>query len=84
MTTIEESFQFNEFALGCFIDIAGAFNYLTFIAILNACHRHNIDPGITGWIHSMLKSRIVHVHFGTSTLTVSVTKGTPQGGILFT
>lgn len=30
----------------------------------------------------MLKSRTVHVRYGTSNLTITVTKGSPQGGVL--
>ncbi len=81
-TTIEESLQANEYALGCFIDITGAFNYITFAAIINACTKFGIDPGITDWIYHMLKSRIVYIRYGHSLLTVTVTRGSPQGGVL--
>lgn len=30
----------------------------------------------------MLKSRIVYAHYGSSTITITVTKGSPQGGVL--
>lgn len=71
---IELSLTVNEFALGCFIDISGAFNHITYIAISEACRKHNIDKGIIGWILAMLLSRIVTVHFGNSIISVIVTK----------
>lgn len=82
LTTIEAALLSNEYALGCFIDIAGAFNYITYLAIMNACRKFGIDPGIADWIFFMLKSRIVFVRFGETKLTIIVTKGSPQGGVL--
>lgn len=79
---IELSLAVEEHALGCFIDISGAFNHITYKAIKVACHRHNINSGIIGWIVAMLINRIVTVHFGTSIISVTVTKGCPQGGVL--
>lgn len=78
---IELSLAYEEFALGCFIDISGAFNHLTYLAIKRACHKFKIDPGITGWIQAMLHSRLIFVHCGTSIITVTVSKGCPQGGV---
>lgn len=80
--SIELSLAAGEFALGCFIDISGAFNHITYRAIIIACRKHNIDPGIIGWIVAMLLSRIVTVHFGSSFISVIVSKGCPQGGVL--
>lgn len=60
--SIELSMEANEFALGCFIDISGAFNNITHRAIENACHTHKIDPGIIGWIMAMLINRISYHH----------------------
>ena len=68
ITTVEAALQYNEYALGCFIDISGAFNYITFIAFVRACQKFGIDPGITDWIYHMLKSRIVIVRYGDNTI----------------
>lgn len=64
------------------IDISGAFNNITYRAIKKACRKFGIDSGIAGWIEAMLLNRIVFVHFGTSVIAVSVSKGCPQGGVL--
>ena len=80
--SIELALADGEYALGCFIDIAGAFNYITYIAIKRACFKHGIDPGIIGWIEAMLLNRIVYAHFGSSKLSVTTSKGCPQGGVL--
>ncbi len=82
VASIEEALNFKEFAIGCFIDISGAFNNITFRAITNACHKFGIDQGITEWIYFMLRSRIIYTQYGTSTILFTVTKGSPQGGVL--
>lgn len=80
--SIEHSLKVGEYAIGCFVDIAGAFNHVIYTAIKEACHRHNIDPGITSWIVAMLISRTVTAHFNSSSISVTVSKGCPQGGVL--
>lgn len=79
---IEIALGSNEYALGCFIDIVGAFNHVTYKAINRSCHRHGINPGIIGWIEAMLLSLIVSVHFRISVISVNTSKGCPQGGVL--
>lgn len=49
---------------------------------MTACHKFGIDPGIAEWIYFMLRSRIVYIQYGTSTIVFTVTKGSPQGGVL--
>lgn len=75
VSNIEMSLEIQEFALGCFIDISGAFNYVKYLAIKRACHRHNLNEGIVGWIMTMLISRVVTVRFGSSSISVTVLKG---------
>lgn len=82
VSNVELSLSINEYAVACLIDISGAFNNITYRAIKRACCKFGLDPGIAGWIEAMLLNRIIFVHFGTSTIAVTVTKGSPQGGVL--
>lgn len=77
---IEKAFDQNCSALGCFIDIDGAFNNVIFVAVAKACRAHGINETIIGWI--MLRSRIVFSYIGLIKISVSVSKGCLQGGIL--
>ena len=79
ISSIERSLVAKEFALGCFIDIAGAFNHITYRAIKRACYKFGIDPGIIGWIEAMLKSRIVSAYFGASVIHYSEGLSTRRG-----
>lgn len=73
VTSIEASFQAEEYALGCFIDIAGAFNYITFIAIIRACHKFGIDVGITAptaALEVLLNLPLLHILIENESLSV--------------
>lgn len=59
ISIIEVALLSGEYALGCFIDIAGAFNYIAYLAIMNACRKFGIDPGIADWIFYMRNSKII-------------------------
>ena len=75
---MEKALEHKLFALGCFIDIDGAFNNMTFRAIAKACRDHGIDETTIGWIMRMLKCRVVSAYLGTSKVTIYVRKGCPQ------
>jgi hypothetical protein len=78
---IEKALEFKEFALGCFIDIDGAFNNMIFNAIRKACLEHGVSYTITTWIIRMLQQRIVTSYLNSSKASVFVSKGCPQVGI---
>lgn len=82
ISKIDKAFLQDCEALGCFIDIEGAFNNVIFIAIVKACRSHGINDTITGWIIAMLSTRIVSSYLGLIKISVFVSKGCPQGGIL--
>ena len=82
MTSIERSLEFKEYAIGCLIDVSGAFNYVSYKATHEACEYFGIDPDIIEWISSMLKSRVIFVFFDSSKIVIMANKGSPQGGVL--
>ncbi len=82
VSKIEKAYEFGEIALGCFIDIDGAFNNMIFNAIAQACREHGIVETIIGWIVKMLRDRIIITRLGSAKVRVFVTQGCPQGGVL--
>ena len=80
--TVEKAIMNNQYALGLFMDIKGAFNNLTYQAILTAMESKNVDKTIIEWYKHFLESRIVTSTLGTSTEECKCTRGCPQGGCL--
>ena len=64
------------------MDLAGAFNNMTFKSIISSCKEHGIDDTTTYWIYKMLKHRVVNSYLEDTKITVYVSKGCPQGGVL--
>lgn len=79
---IDKALKEGKFALGGFIDLVGAFSNVTFNSVVSACKEHHIDETTAGWILKMLKSRIVNSYLGSTKVSVLVSKGCPQGGVL--
>lgn len=64
------------------MDIAGAFDNLTFDAIERSLKEHNFNSDIIRWIVYMLKHRKIIYELNGTVMKVSATRGTPQGGVL--
>ncbi|KMQ86346.1 lian-aa1 retrotransposon protein [Lasius niger] len=54
---LEEARARQNMAAGLFLDIEGAFNYISVEAIERAAERHGVDPTIRRWLRNMLSSR---------------------------
>ena len=79
---IERMLNDGKVALGCFMDVEGAFDNTDFSTIEEAARARQMEEGALNWIVNMLSSRSVEATVcGTST-KVGVTRGCPQGGIL--
>lgn len=79
---IESSLKNGEVALGCFMDIEGAFDNTEFEVITNAAKDRKMENAAVRWIIKMLSGRTVEAAVcGTKSRAV-VTRGCPQGGIL--
>ena len=79
---IEKTLRCKDFSLGAFLDIEGAFDNTGHDSIKRAMARRNIDKATTVWVESMLKDRITSSTLGADTLTITSSKGCPQGGVL--
>lgn len=82
VSKIEKSFEFGEVALGCFMDIEGAFDNTGFEVIRKALVERGVAPLVVRWICSMLRNRAVEADVCGCKTNFWVAKGCPQGGIL--
>lgn len=82
VTEIERTIQYQDFALGAFLDIEGAFDNTGYDAIMRALSRRNIDRATKTWVHSMLADRLVKSTLGIDSQTIMSKRGCPQGGVL--
>ena len=79
---IEEALQRNQFALGIFLDIQGAFDNVRFEAILQGMQEKGINQEIISWYQHYLHNRSIEVKYKGVSLTRAPSMGTPQGGVL--
>jgi Reverse transcriptase (RNA-dependent DNA polymerase). len=82
VNTIEKVLQTQEFALGAFLDIEGAFDRTSIEAISSALLRHGVLPHFERWIPSMLSSRYIIYSLMGETIQVMSVKGCLHGGVL--
>jgi ribonuclease HI len=78
----EKTFSDKEFMITTFIDIEGAFDNVSFDAILSSIRNHGYYHLVQRWIASMLISRNITLCTTNTAVTVYATRGTPQGGVL--
>lgn len=79
---IENALKNGEVALGCFMDIEGAFDNTDFDVITKAARDREVDDLAIRWIVKMLSGRTVEATICGTTIKLGVTRGCPQGGIL--
>lgn len=79
---VEKSLHVKEYSLAAFLDIEGAFNNLLPSAITRALENRRLDTSTVYFIGHMLASREIVTEIAGHTLRRSVSRGTPQGGVL--
>jgi len=79
---IEKALNNNEYNLGVFLDIEGAFNNASTGSLSHVFRARRVSSTIIWWIDSMLSSRIARANSGDINIEVHLTKGFPQGGVL--
>ena len=79
---IERMLREGKVALGCFMDIEGAFDNTDFDIIVKAASTRQMDSAAINWIIKMLSGRSVEATVCGTTTKLGVTRGCPQGGIL--
>jgi hypothetical protein len=78
----ENAIYGGKFCLAVLLDIEGAFDNATYQSIINALKKFKVNETIIGWIHNLLKNRKGTMTFKDASLTKTLTRGVPQGGIL--
>lgn len=79
---IEKMLGTGKIALGCFLDVEGAFDNTDFEVIAQALRERQTEGVATRWIVAMLKNRRVEATVCGERVEMQVTRGCPQGGIL--
>jgi hypothetical protein len=69
---LQKSLNYEQIALGAFLDIEGAFDNTPFNAITMAAREHGLEEACCRWVGSMLESRLVHTSLMGSSLTAKV------------
>lgn len=79
---MENSLDKKEVALCAFLDIEGAFDNTPHEAMCQALVARGIHRTVINWIRSMLSSRQAETITETGAISVTTTRGCPQGGVL--
>lgn len=80
--TIEKTFSCQQFTLGVFLDIEGAFNNIHTGCIKQSLQIVGLPSYMVNWIGAMLNNRTIQSKLGSSVISKHVSRGTPQGGVL--
>ena len=76
---LEKSLNHRDIALGAFLNTEGAFDNISFNAIITAAREGGLEETCCRWITSMLESRLVLTSLMGSSLTAKVVGGCPRG-----
>jgi len=79
---IESSTLRGGYALGVFLDIQGAFDNLRPESAIRGMEAKSFPPNVVKWYGQYLVSRKITVDIKGVKMNRSITKGTPQGGVL--
>ena len=79
---IEKSIMKGEYAVGVFLDIAGAFDDLVIPAAVRAMTKSKLPPLLKDWYHFYLTHRVATAELMGCTTSAMLEKGAPQGGVL--
>lgn len=82
VSQIENTFDKKEFLVATFMDIAGAFDNISFDAISTHITECGLNAKVIDWIKFMLTHRTITFESHGNSKTVKATRGTPQGGVL--
>ena len=83
VSKIEAGLEADEYTMGVFVDIEGAFDNATFGSICSSAERHGVNQAIIKWIYSMLSERLLTAGGSDDEqITVRAKQGCPQGGVL--
>ena len=81
VTSLERGIMQNDYVIGVFLDIKGAFDNLSHEAQIQGMERHNVPPIVIKWHQSYLENRYASCSIGHQTVTAHLNTGTAQGDI---
>ena len=84
LDSIEKGMMKRQFAVGCFVDIASAFDKLNAEKATQALKRRGIDSYIVEWYGDYLRHRYATVELKGVKRLLKINTGCPQGGVLST
>jgi hypothetical protein len=79
---IESGLLKQQYALAVFLDIAGAFNNLTFNAATKAMRKRGLPNNIITWYSHFLHNQESTMELGDSRFSRKLVVGAPQGGVM--
>ena len=79
---IEEGISGGGFVVGIFLDVAAAFDNLTFDSIILALRKRNVDESILTWYSQYINNRTCIAELKGIKLIRLILKGTAQGAVL--
>jgi len=79
---LKELIERQQYALGVFLDIEGAFDNASVQSLQSVLHSKGVSRTIIYWISFMLSCRSATASLGNVELCVALLKGFPQGGVL--
>ena len=79
---IESALKIGNYSLGIFLDIAGAFDNIPFIAIKRALEKTKAKGNVSNWILHLIKSRKLKLNLKGVAIIIWILAGCPQGGVL--
>jgi hypothetical protein len=82
MNRVERQLGTKKMPLGLFLDIEGAFDSTSNVAIKQAMIRHDIPEALVDWTENMLARRRIMVIMGRKMVEGTPDRGCPQGGVL--
>ena len=72
MGRIERALAAEQYALGVFFDIHGAFDNVTSVAVKQALNERKVIFAVRNWISAIIEQRAVFVRVGQTLLRVTV------------
>ena len=79
---VEYTIQQRSQGLGIFCDLEGAFNAVSYEAIINGLNKRKFDPLFIEWYKYYLYNRFFTIDLKGQKLTKTCSRGVPQGGVL--
>ena len=84
LDTIEKGMMKRQYAVGCFVDIASAFDRLDAEKATQALRRRGIDSFLVDWYGDYLRHRYAIIELKGVKRLLQINTGCPQGGVLST